>query len=362
MAAGDYSIRRWSDRRIAPACYPCALRESARTFRVNRVVFKRLFGREDLEESEREDVKRSLQKSKVGLLDRIGAVLGPVDITPDTWDELEALLIQSDVGATTSTELVSTLREQARDAGLRRADEVPRLLRHVMVRALEQRADQESSGNSNSAQERPAPWVVLVVGVNGGGKTTTTAKLAHRYKNEGMNVVLVAADTFRAAAIDQLAAWGETIDVPVIRGMPGGDPAAVVHDALASSAARSADIVIVDTAGRLHNQRNLMRELEKVSKVADRAVPGAPHEVLLVLDATTGQNGLAQAKVFAESVAVDGLALAKLDSSARGGVAFAITRELGLPIRWVGTGEAVEDIAVFDAASYASGLLGFDVD
>lgn len=328
-------------------------------------MFKRILGRSERSEADPTDraaVSRSLTRSRDGLLDRIGAMFGPVDITPETWEELEALLIQSDVGPRTAVDLVDSLRELARDAGVRRADELPRLLRRVMIAALE-RVD---AGRSRELPESgtldgPArPWVMLVVGVNGGGKTTTTAKVADRLRKEGLAVILVAADTFRAAAIDQLAAWGERIGVPVVRGMPGGDPAAVVHDALASAAGRSADIVIIDTAGRLHTQHNLMRELEKVATVAGRVVEGAPHEVILVLDATSGQNGLAQAKVFAEAVAVDALALAKLDSSARGGVAFSVTNELGLPIRWVGTGESIEDLAAFDAAGFVEGLLGMD--
>ncbi len=323
-------------------------------------MFKRLLGLSDARPTERAALSDSLTRSREGLLSRIGTVLGPVDISPGTWDELEAHLIQADVGARTAASLVEALRELARDAAVRRADDLPRLLRRVMVASLERtgaeitsvRVEQASGGGSVS------PWVILVVGVNGGGKTTTVAKLANRMRSEGLEVVLVAADTFRAAAIDQLAAWGERIGVPVIKGMPGGDPAAVVHDALASGAGRGADVVIIDTAGRLHNQRNLMRELEKVASVAGRAVNGAPHEVILVLDATTGQNGLAQAKVFSESVEVDALVLAKLDSSARGGVAFAVRREIGVPIRWIGTGESIDDLAAFDATSYVDGLLG----
>lgn len=325
-------------------------------------MFKRLFGPSEARPAESQALAKSLTRSKEGLLGRFGTLLGPVDITSDTWDDLEAHLIQADVGARTAGTLVASLREQARDAGVRRADELPRLLRRVMIKALERTVGETAEDHVEGAPNADfvGPWVILIVGVNGGGKTTTVAKLANRLRNAGQGVVLVAADTFRAAAIDQLAAWGDRIGVPVIKGMPGGDPAAVVHDALVSGAGRGADVVIIDTAGRLHNQRNLMRELEKVGTVAGRAVEGAPHSVLLVLDATTGQNGLEQAKVFSASVRVDALALAKLDSSARGGVAFAVTRELGVPIRWIGTGESIDDLVPFDAAGYVDGLLGLD--
>lgn len=204
----------------------------------------------------------------------------------------------------------------------------------------------------------PQPFIVLIVGVNGSGKTTSIAKLAHAWRQAGRSIVLVAADTFRAAAIDQLKIWGERVGTPVIAGQPGGDPGAVVFDALSSGQGRAADVVVIDTAGRLHTHTNLMAELVKVNHVVRRLYPDAPHATLLVLDATTGQNGLAQAKAFAEAVDVTGLVLAKLDSSAKGGVAFSVTRELGLPILYVGTGEQIDDLSPFDAAAYVDGVLG----
>jgi fused signal recognition particle receptor len=221
-----------------------------------------------------------------------------------------------------------------------------------MVRALERGA--------SAAAPEPAsgrPHVVLMVGVNGSGKTTTTAKLAARAAEGGARVLLVAADTFRAAAIEQLAAWAERLDVEVVRGTPGGDPGAVAFDALRAAQARAADLVVIDTAGRLHTQHNLMAELRKVRRVVASALPGAPDETLLVLDATTGQNGLAQAREFAQAVEVTGVVLAKLDSSAKGGIAFAVAHELGLPIRFVGVGEAAGDLLPFDAAAFVDGLL-----
>ena len=202
------------------------------------------------------------------------------------------------------------------------------------------------------------PRVVLVVGVNGGGKTTTVAKLAARFKAEGRSVVLAAADTFRAAATEQLAIWGERAGVPIVRHAPGADPGAVVFDAARSAVGRGADFLLIDTAGRLHTKSNLMQELEKIARVAAREIPGAPHDVLLVLDATTGQNGLNQAREFTKAAPVTGLVLTKLDGTARGGVALAIARELGVPIRYIGVGEGMDDLLDFDSSSFVASLLG----
>ncbi len=286
-------------------------------------------------------------------LGRLAAVFGPVDIDAETWEDLELQLVAADVGAATAADLVAALKGRASQAGVRRADELPRLLRGVLVRALT-----EPPAADRDAAPAATPRVVLVVGVNGSGKTTTVAKLAHRLAAAGQTVVLVAADTFRAAAIDQLALWAERAGVAIVKGTPGGDPGAVVHDALQSQLGRRADVVLIDTAGRLHTQHNLMQELAKVVAVVGRAVPGAPHETLLVLDATTGQNGLAQARQFMTAAPVDGVVLAKLDGSAKGGIALAIRRELGLPIAFIGTGEGIDDLALFDAGAYADGLLG----
>jgi fused signal recognition particle receptor len=343
-------------------------------------VLKRLFGRDDDEKLE-----DGLAKTRSGFLKRLAGVFGPVDITDDTWDELEAQLIQSDVGVQTAMEVVADLREEARYARVGRADELPDLLHEVMVRQLlvqsngravtedapEARpggevgaaetggevADSSAADAGGSAAEA-RPHVILVVGVNGSGKTTTIAKLAGMYRDSGSSVLLVAADTFRAAAIEQLEIWGERAEVPVLAGQHGGDPGAVVFDALQAATSRGVDVVIIDTAGRLHTQTNLMAELVKVRNVAAGVVPGSPHETLLVLDATTGQNGMNQAKAFTDAVDVSGVVLAKLDSSAKGGVAFSITRELELPILYVGTGEGIDDLAPFDAAAYVDGVLG----
>lgn len=318
-------------------------------------MLKRLFGRQ---ETEPELIEQGLEKTRRGLRDRLMGAFGPVDITEETWADLETVLIQADVGAPTAVAMVDELRDAARFAGVRRASELPLLLREVMVRALAPREADGADGVESAPEIRPKPYVSLVVGVNGSGKTTTIAKLAHWHQQAGRTVVLVAADTFRAAAINQLKIWGERCATPVIAGQPGGDPGAVVFDALNSGAGRAADVVIIDTAGRLHTQANLMAELAKVRNVIRRVVPHAPDETLLVLDATTGQNGLVQARAFTQAVEVTGLALAKLDSSAKGGVAFAITRELGLPIHYIGTGERLQDLALFDARAYVDGVLG----
>ncbi|MFN2115130.1 MAG: signal recognition particle-docking protein FtsY [Anaerolineae bacterium] len=320
-------------------------------------MLKRLLGRDD-----EDKLEEGLAKTRRGFMDRLASVFGPVDITEDTWDDLEAQLIQSDVGVGTSVDVVTALREEARYAGVRRADELPELLHEVMVdevRGAARAAGSDDDGDRrDSAAGDGQPHIILVVGVNGSGKTTTIAKLARLYRDAGRSVLLVAADTFRAAAIDQLQIWGDRVGVPVVAGQQGGDPGAVVYDALTSTVGRDADVVIVDTAGRLHTQKNLMAELVKIRGVVDRVVPGSPHETLLVLDATTGQNGLSQAKAFTDAVDVSGVVLAKLDSSAKGGVAFSVTRELGLPIVYVGTGEAIDDLAPFDAGAYVDGVLG----
>lgn len=321
-------------------------------------MFQRWFGRGAAADAPAID--RGLEKTRRGLLGSLAAAFRSVDITESTWDDLEGVLIAADVGPAAAGELLAALRNEAKKRGLRRADELPRAMARIMIEALRSAQVGAPDGGCETMPGAASrgPVVMLVVGVNGGGKTTSIAKLASLYRDAGRSVVLVAADTFRAAAVEQLKTWGERCDVPVIAGQQDGDPGAVVFDALASTAARQADVVIVDTAGRLHTQGNLMSELTKIRRVAGRVVPGAPHETLLVLDATTGQNGLAQAKAFLTAVDVTGLILAKLDSSAKGGVAFAIARELGTPIRFVGTGESVGDLAPFDAESYVHGLLG----
>jgi fused signal recognition particle receptor len=276
-------------------------------------------------------------------------LLGASQVTAATWGELEELLIQADVGVETTLYLVERLRQRARDEAILRADVLQAALRQELRALLPDPAPLNLGG-------RPLD-VVLIVGVNGSGKTTSIAKLARLYKDHGRRVVLAAADTFRAAAVNQLEIWGERVGVDVIAQGQGADPGAVVFDAIrACQESRQADLLIVDTAGRLHTKYNLMKELEKVRNVAARQVHKAPHETFLVIDATTGQNALSQARHFKEAVAVTGVILTKLDGTAKGGIVFAISKELGVPVRFVGTGETMRDLAVFDAKAFVDSL------
>ncbi|CUS02602.2 Signal recognition particle receptor FtsY [Candidatus Promineifilum breve] len=294
-------------------------------------------------------IRESLSRTRQTVFGQLATVLGAGDITEETWEDLEALLIQADVGVPTTVHLVDTLRERARREGLFRADQLVHALRSELRAIL-------VNPTTFEMEEKRLLTVVMVVGVNGSGKTTTIGKLAHRYKGQGRKVIVAAGDTFRAAAIDQLAIWGQRADVPVISGQPGGDPAAVAYDGIRAARARGYDMLFIDTAGRLHTKFNLMKELEKVYGVCHKSVHAAPHDVLLVLDAPTGQNALTQAAKFQESVHVSGVILTKLDSTAKGGMVFAIYRELGLPVRFIGTGERILDLAPFDADQFIEGL------
>lgn len=267
------------------------------------------------------------------------------------WDDVEALLLRSDAGLVSSEEIVAELRKATARAGASDPAAIVALLREIVARRLAT----ETTGLSIDGFGPPA--VILVIGVNGTGKTTTIGKLANRWKTEGKNVLLAAADTYRAAATEQLAVWAERAGVPIVRGQEGQDAASVVVDALESAAARGSDVVIVDTAGRLHTKSNLMDELRKIRRVVEKRVPGAPHETLLVLDATMGQNAIAQARAFGEALGVTGIVLAKLDGTAKGGVVLAIRRELGLPVKLVGVGEGLDDLQDFDPAAFAEALV-----
>jgi fused signal recognition particle receptor len=294
-------------------------------------------------------IRESLSRTRQSVFGQIATVLGAGDITDETWEDLEALLIQADVGVPTTMMLVDRLRDRVRAEGLIRADQLLDALKIELRSILVDPPVFE-------LEEKRLLTVVMVVGVNGSGKTTTIGKLAHRYKGIGYQVLLAAGDTFRAAAIDQLRIWGERAGVPVIAGQPDGDPAAVAYDSIRAARARGFNMVIIDTAGRLHTKYNLMKELEKVHGVCSKSVHAAPHEVFLVLDAPTGQNALIQAQKFKESVQVSGVILTKLDSTAKGGMVFAIYRELGVPVRFIGTGERLEDLAPFDADQFIAGL------
>lgn len=294
-------------------------------------------------------IRDSLTRTRQSFFGRVASLFGANEVTEELWEELEELLIQADVGVNTTVELVERLRERVGKERVRDARAVEGMLKEELIAMLD-------SSPPLRINEPRLLTVVLVVGVNGSGKTTSIAKLAHYYQKQGRKVILGAADTFRAAAIDQLRIWGQRVGCDVIAHQPGGDPGAVVYDAIRAARARGADILIVDTAGRLHTKYNLMQELKKVRGVAAKQVHDAPHETLLVLDAITGQNALAQARHFKDDVKVTGIFLAKLDGTAKGGVAFAIARELGLPIRFVGTGEGLEDMAEFDAQAFVEGL------
>jgi fused signal recognition particle receptor len=292
--------------------------------------------------------RRALAATSKGAFRRLAAVIGASEIDPIAWDNLESLLVQADVGIKATTEVIGALKQQVRGRGLTRADELRAALRVELRNRL-----------------RPAPvlrWsshpaVILIVGVNGSGKTTTIAKLAKYFQHEGKSVLLGAADTFRAGAVDQLKIWAQQLGVGVIAGAPQSDPGAVAFSTVQAAQARAVDVALIDTAGRLQTRFNLMEELKKIHRVVGKAMPGAPHAVWLVLDATVGQNALEQARAFTEAVNVDGVILAKLDSSARGGMAIAVQAELGLPILFAGLGERVEDLQPFDADSFVDALL-----
>ncbi len=295
-----------------------------------------------------------LGRAREGLLGRISEVVGGrAAVDEETLEELEGVLLGADVGVAEVERLLQRLREAAARGRLQAQDVVP-LLRRQMTEDL-------ASAGRPLRRAPQGPTVVFLVGVNGSGKTTTAAKLAHHMGAEGNRVLLAAADTFRAAAAEQLALWAGRVGVDLVRHGHGGDPAAVVFDAVTAGVARGMDAVICDTAGRLHNKAHLMAELQKMVRIAGRACPGAPHEVLLVLDASTGQNALAQARVFTEAVAVTGLVLTKLDTSARGGFALAVHRDLGLPILYIGIGERVDDLRPFEPDAFSAALLEGDV-
>ncbi|MDX1613462.1 MAG: signal recognition particle-docking protein FtsY [Candidatus Promineifilaceae bacterium] len=298
-------------------------------------------------------IRDSLKKTRQSVFGQIVNVLGVGEITDETWDDVEALLIQADMGVPTTMAFIDSLRQRVSQEGLYTTEQLLEAMK------AELRAMLKESPRFELEQNRLLT-VVLVVGVNGSGKTTSIGKLAHYYKNRGRKVMLAAGDTFRAAAIDQLQIWGGRADVPVIAGQPGSDPAAVAYDGIRASRARGYDLLFIDTAGRLHTKFNLMRELEKMAGVARKSVHAAPHDVLLVLDATTGQNALSQAQRFKDSVNVTGVLLSKLDSTAKGGMVFAVYKELDLPVRFIGTGESIEDLAPFDPDAFVDGLFESD--
>ena len=313
---------------------------------------------EELKEEEEEDEVRKrrfrrfrerlgrTRKNLAGGLERL--FLGRREVNAEVLDDLEEMLITADLGVDTTLRLVEAIREKVKRRELRDADRLKDALRDEMVQILK---------GPLAPLRLTKPWVILMVGVNGVGKTTTIAKLAHRDHSRGLNPLLIAADTFRAAAVEQLEIWGERIGAQVVKQKTGADPAAVVFDGLEAAQARKADVVYVDTAGRLHTKVNLMEELKKIHRTANKKMPGAPHEILLILDATTGQNALSQVRLFHEAVGVTGLILTKLDGTAKGGMALAVAHETGLPIRYIGVGEGMDDLQPFDPEAFVAAIL-----
>jgi len=299
------------------------------------------------------DLRAGLGKTRRSFFGRIRTLFREERLSEDTWDDLEMLLIQADVGVKTTTELVQALRDEVDRSGASTFAQMQACLQAKLLDILERVARPYLPG------ERLLD-VILVVGVNGSGKTTSIAKLAKYHRDRGERVILAAADTFRAAAVDQIKIWSERVGVEIVAHQPGADPGAVVYDAIQASQARQADVLIIDTAGRLHTKYNLMQELLKIKGVAQKQIHQAPHETLLVLDATTGQNALSQARRFNELVDVTGIVLAKLDSTAKGGIVFAIANELGLPVLFAATGESLADFAEFDPEMFVTGLFSDD--
>ena len=318
-------------------------------------LFKRLFGRgidaprsEAEAQTEAAQLSTATERTRKSFFGQIVALFRSAALSPELWDDIEALLVQADVGINTTTELITRVKERIRREGVKEPAEAQQLLHDEMVRMLQ---DQD-----RPVTQSTKPHVVLVVGVNGAGKTTLIAKLAHRYLGRGQKVVLAAGDTFRAAAAEQLEAWGQRVGVPVVSRGQGGDPGAVVYDAMEVATTTDCDVVIIDTAGRLHAKVNLMQELTKLRNIIRRKMPDAPHEVILVIDATTGQNGVLQAKAFAAASDVTAVAITKMDGTAKGGIAFAIAQEIQRPVRYVGTGEKMTDLALFDATTFVDAL------
>ena len=293
--------------------------------------------------------RRGLSKTRQSFFGRIAQMLGNTEIDEDTWDDMETLLIQADVGFNTTVKVIDDLQARVRAEGMTESAQLQGALKESLAGLLEFPPALDITGRALS--------IILVVGVNGSGKTTSIAKLAHRLKNLSRRKVMIAAgDTFRAAAIEQLQTWGERINVPVIANRPGSDPGAVVYDATVAARARGYDILIIDTAGRLQNNINLMRELTKISEVSGKVAPDAPHEVLLVLDGTTGQNAIEQAKSFGEAAGVSGVIVTKLDSTAKGGMVFSIFNDLKLPVHYLGLGESIDDLVLFTPEFFVESL------
>jgi fused signal recognition particle receptor len=310
----------------------------------------------ELDAALQERTEEALERTRKGWFGRISGIFDRGRIDDELWDELEEVLIGADAGVATTQKILDAVRQRVEDERLKEPDEVRAALKEALIELLESPETRGRLWGANGAVP-PKPAVILVLGVNGTGKTTTIAKLAHAYRVEGGRVVIAAGDTFRAAAIEQMKEWGARVGADVVAHQQGADPGAVVFDAMGAAESRGADAVIIDTAGRLHTKFNLMEELRKIRRIIERKEPDAPHEVLLVLDATIGQNALIQAQAFAEAAEVTSVCLTKLDGTSRGGIVFAVCDQLKIPVRFVGTGEQAEDLAPFSAESFVDALL-----
>lgn len=303
----------------------------------------------------KEQVEKGVEKSRIGIMEKLGkAVVGKSTIDAEVLDDLEEILITSDVGVKTTLEIIDRIEKRVSRDKYLNSSELNNLLQEEIIGLLKDHTPDKPA--EFEAEFPQKPHIIMVVGVNGVGKTTTIGKLAHHYKQAGKNVVLGAADTFRAAAVDQLQIWSERADVPLIQQGQNADPAAVAYDTVSAAKAREADVAIVDTAGRLHNKKSLMEELAKIKRVMGKVVEGAPHEVLLVLDASTGQNAMQQARAFTSFVDITGLTLTKLDGTAKGGIVIGVSNELDVPVKYIGIGEKIEDLQVFDRELYVNTL------
>jgi len=308
---------------------------------------------------QKEELDKGLEKTKTSVFSKLAkAIIGKSKVDDEVLDNLEEILVSSDVGVATTLKIIERIEKRiARDKYIG-TDELNRILKEEIVELLkENKSDDGQLLNFDSGDN---PYVIMVVGVNGVGKTTTIAKLAYQFKNAGKSVYLGAADTFRAAAVDQLKIWAQRVDVPIVTQGMGADPASVAYDTLASAKAKNADVVIIDTAGRLHNKTNLMNELSKIKKVMQKVIPDAPHEVLLVLDASTGQNAIEQAKQFISFIEVNAIALTKLDGTAKGGVVIGISDQFKIPVKYIGVGEKLNHLQIFDRMAFVESLFSAD--
>ena len=305
--------------------------------------------------SKKETLDKGLEKTKTSFLSKVArTIVGKSKVDDEVLDNLEEVLISSDVGVETTLKIIEQIEARVKKDKVLGTDELQLILKEEIAKLLEDKVDNQKP--NSSFQEGKEPYVIMVVGVNGVGKTTTIGKLAHQFKTAGKKVVLGASDTFRAAAVDQLIIWSERVGVPIVQQGMGADPASVAFDTLQSAKAQNADVVIIDTAGRLHNKVNLMNELSKIKKVMDKVIPNAPHEILLVIDGSTGQNAFEQAKQFSQATAINALAVTKLDGTAKGGVIIGISDQMNIPVKYIGVGEQLDDLQLFDKQSFVDSL------